>query len=137
MSIPPTNPTVTTPPVNTVGSYGKAIIATVYNTLLAVVIALTDGGINGLEWVTIAGTLVLSALGVVSLSNKRSPYLKPIIAAVTAAIGSLSTALFDGSLTGPELVAVIVAVGGALGLTASISNAAYSDRHLQAQPARR
>lgn len=137
MSVPPaTNPTLTTPPVNTIGSYGKAIIATVYNTLLAVLIAYTDGGINGLEWVTILGTFVISALGVAIPRNTRSPYLKAIVAAVTAAVGALTTALFDGNLTTPELIEVVVAVAGSLGLTSAVSNAAYSDPHLQARRSR-
>lgn len=137
MSIPQaTNPTLTTPPVNTIGSYSKAIVATVYNTLLAILIAYTDGGINGLEWVTILGTFVISALGVVISPNTRSPYLKAIVAAVTAAVGALTTALFDGNLTTPELIEVVIAVAGSLGLTSSVSNAAYSDPHLQARRSR-
>jgi hypothetical protein len=128
--VAPTVPAVT-PTATTAGSYSKAIAGAFYNTLLAVVTAMTNGNISAVEWVTIAGTAVLSGLAIWGLSNKSFPYTKAITAAVTAAIGVLGTALSDGSLTGQELISVIVAIGGALGLTYTVPNAARSDTGVQ------
>jgi hypothetical protein len=50
-------------------------------------------------------------------------YAKAIIGALGAGLGALAAAYTDGAVTGPEWVAVAIAVVGTLGLVWGVPNA--------------
>ncbi|WP_262059654.1 hypothetical protein [Streptomyces sp. STR69] len=53
---------------------------------------------------------------------KVSRYWKAVVAAVVAGAASAGTALQDGKVTGPEAVAMVLAVLGGLGFTWAVPN---------------
>lgn len=101
--------------------YPKAILAVVVSALGALVVALgagdTDFGDIDLKTALIAAVAVLGSGGMVFLTQNgpAAPYIKALIAFLTAGFGSLVVALDDDHLSRAEqltaLAAAIVATG--------------------------
>jgi len=103
------------------GLYPKALLAVLVSALGALVVALgagdTDFGDIDLQTALIAAVAVLGSGGMVFLTQNgpAAPYIKAVIAFLTAGFGSLVVALDDDHLSRAEqltaLAAAVVATG--------------------------
>jgi hypothetical protein len=113
-----------------VQAYAKAIIAVVVSALGAVVVALgtgnTDfGDIDTKSWL-IAALAVLGSGGLVWLTENgpAAPYIKALIAFLSAGVGSLVLALDDDILTRAEQLTAFAAAVVATGFVYQVTNKA-------------
>jgi hypothetical protein len=114
-----------------VGQYAKAIVGAVLAGGMAVITALEAGRVEGVEWATVAGTLLLALGAVFAVPNMPDGvrrYGKAIVGGLVAAVGAAGTALVGGWPFSPdEWLAIVVALVSGLGLVAVTPNAALSD----------
>lgn len=100
-------------------NYLKAVAAVVATVAAAVVAALTgDGVISNVEWVNvaIAGAGALAVFTAPNVPGAR--YTKLILAAISAVLVFLVSAITDG-VTATELIQLVVVALGALGVYAA------------------
>lgn len=96
-----------------------AVLASIYA-------ALTDGGVDRVEWVVAVNTLLGAAVVYVvpNLSAGVGRYAKAIAAAGSAGLTVLAVVIVGG-LTQAELIEVVLAAAAAVGLTAGTRNQGY------------
>ncbi len=111
-----------------VSAYAKAFVAVVVSALGAVVVALgtgnTDlGDISTKSWL-VAALAVLGSGGIVWLTENgpAAPYIKAVMAFLSAGIGSLVLALDDDALTRAEQLTALVVAITATGFVYQVSN---------------
>lgn len=112
------------------GNYTKAIISTVVSAAGALVVALgtgndqTLGGLDTAHWLVAVGS-VLGSGGIVWLCQNGPwhPYIKTVVAFLSAGIASLVVALNDNHITQAEWLVAFVAAVTATGLVFQMSNA--------------
>jgi hypothetical protein len=92
-----------------------AVVATVVQALIG---ALSDGGVSGLEAILIGIAFVNAVIVVVvpNLSEGAAKYAKGITAGVMAALTLASTLFADGALSSQDWLQIGVAVLAALGI---------------------
>lgn len=96
--------------------YTKAIVQVVV-TILVALAAVWTGGVTNMELVNVA-IVGAGALGVFTAPNvPGAAYTKGILAAITAGLVVLASAI-TGGVAFPELVQIIVAAAGAVGVFA-------------------
>lgn len=107
--------------------YAKAALAVVVTVLAAVVAALTgDNTISSTEWVNVA-ILAVGACGVFAAPNvPGARYTKAVLAVLTAGLTVLVSAIVGG-VSPTELIQIIIAAAGAVGVYAVPNNAVVSD----------
>ena len=110
------------------GPYTKAILAVVVSALGALAVALGTGAtdfadIDTKSWL-IAALAVLGSGGIVWLTENgpAAPYIKALMAFLSAGIGSLVLALDDDVLTRAEQLTALAAAVLATGLVYQASN---------------
>lgn len=97
--------------------YAKSIAAVVATVLSAIYISLGDGSVSSTEWVNVAIAGV-GALTVFYAPNVPfAKYTKSVVAAATAGLIVLQSAITDG-VTQTELIQIVLAVAGAVGVYA-------------------
>ena len=97
-------------------AYTKFIVQAVVTVLVALA-AVWTGCVSPVEWVNVA-IVGVGALGVFAAPNvPGAVYTKGILAALTAGLVVLASAIVGG-ITFPELVQIIVAAAGAVGVFA-------------------
>jgi hypothetical protein len=95
-------------------AYTKAIVQVIVTVLAAIAAVYTDG-VSTREWVNIA-IIGAGALSVFTAPNvPGAAYTKSFLAAVTAGLVVLTSAVTDG-VSFPELVQCVIAAAGALGV---------------------
>lgn len=97
--------------------YSKSIAAVVATVLSALYLALGDDTISNAEWVNVAIAGVGAAAVFAAPNVPFAKYTKSIIAALTAGLVVLQSAITDG-VTQPETIQIILAVLGAVGVYA-------------------
>lgn len=116
---------------NYIGLYAKAASAAVVAAFGAYVAAVQDGpGVTGAEALGIVLAFVVGAGAVWAVPNLPvgvAQYLKAGVAALVAVLSALILGWADGSISISEWYAALVAGLGALGLVATVPNAAESD----------
>lgn len=96
--------------------YSKTVVQVVI-TVLAAVAAVWAGGVTPVEWVNVA-IIGAGALSVFTAPNvPGAAYTKSILAAVTAALVVLTSAI-TGGLVFVEVVQIVIAAAGAVGVYA-------------------
>lgn len=110
------------------GPYAKAIAAVVVSAVGAIVTALgtgaTDfGDISASQWLIAAGA-VLGSGGIVWLTENgpAAPYIKTVMAFLSAGIGSLVISLEDDVLTRAEQLTALAAAIVASGIVYQVTN---------------
>lgn len=108
--------------------YAKAFLAIVVSTLGALVVALGTGAtsfsdISAKSWL-VAALAVIGSGGVVWLTQNGpdAPYIKAVMAALSAGIGSLVIGLDDNLLTNAEILTAISAAIVATGAVYQVAN---------------
>ena len=97
-------------------AYAKFIVQALI-TVLAALAGVWTGGVTPVEWVNVA-IIGVGALGVFAAPNvPGAPYTKAVLAVLTAGLVVLSSAIVGG-IDFPELVQIIVAGAGAVGVYA-------------------
>lgn len=100
-------------------NYMKAVAAIVATVAAAVVAALTgDGIISNVEWVNVAIAFAGAAAVFTAPNVPGARYTKFILAAISAVLVFLASAITDG-LTTTEIVQLVVVALGALGVYAA------------------
>lgn len=95
-------------------AYTKAIVQVIVTVLAAIAAVYTDG-VSAHEWVNI-GIIGAGALSVFTAPNvPGAAYTKTILSAITAGLVVLTSAI-TGGVSFPELVQIIIAAAGALGV---------------------
>lgn len=114
--------------------YFKFIVQVFFVGVSALVAALVDDRVDTTEWINV-GIAVLGAIGVLGAGNLPSgvwAYTKTIVAAATAGLVFLTSALIGG-MTTSEWLQVALAVAGSLGVAAApgpkVYDAALLGRH--------
>jgi hypothetical protein len=112
--------------------YAKAILAAVIAAGGALITALGTGGgtfhsVDGKHWL-IAALAVLGSGGITWLTTNGSvhPYIKAVVAFLSAGFGSAVIALNDNLITQPEWITIAMASVVALAGVYQISNSATS-----------
>jgi hypothetical protein len=94
--------------------YAKEILAMVIAALAAITQALGTGGgtfssVDGKHWV-LAGIAVLSSGALTAIvENSTHPYIKAVVAALTAGFGAAAIALNDNHISQAEMVTIVMA----------------------------
>lgn len=97
--------------------YTKAITQVVV-TILVALAAVWTGGVTPLEWVNVA-IVGVTALNVFAAPNvPGAAYTKGILSAAGAGLVVLASAITGGGVTFPEIVQIVVAALGAVGVFA-------------------
>lgn len=97
--------------------YSKSIAAVVATVLSALYLALGDNSISSTEWVNVAIAGVGAAAVFAAPNVPFAKYTKSVIAALTAGLVVLQSAITDG-VTQTELIQISIAVLGAVGVYA-------------------
>jgi hypothetical protein len=107
--------------------YAKAIAAVVVTVLAAIAAALTgDNTISSTEWVNVA-ILAVGACGVFAAPNvPGARYTKSVLAVLTAGLTVLVSAIVGG-VSPTELIQIILAAAGAVGVYAVPNNPVVND----------
>ena len=124
-----TAPVAVFDPVELPSHYGKAIVAILTATVVAVIAALTDNFVSVVEVAQIA-VAVTAAVGVYLVPNLPSGvgrYAKALVAMGGAGLQALTTVLMDGSFTTQGALVVLLAVLGSVSVgiipnTGSLTN---------------
>lgn len=100
-------------------NYGKAAAAVVATILSAIVTALMgDQVVDAVEWVNVA-ILAVGAAAVFAAPNvPGAAYTKTILAVLTAVLTLLTSFIGDGTLDVTEIIQLVIAAFGALGVYA-------------------
>jgi hypothetical protein len=100
--------------------YLKFIVQVVVTIALVIVAGLADDRLDLIEWINagIAGLGAISVLGAGNLPSGVWAYTKSIVAAATALLVFLVSALSDGHISNSEWVQSLIAVAGAIGVYA-------------------
>jgi hypothetical protein len=100
--------------------YLKFAVEVVVTIALVVVAGLADDRLDLIEWINagIAGLGAISVLGAGNLPSGIWAYTKTIVAAATALLVFLVSALSDGNVSTSEWVQSLIAVAGAVGVYA-------------------
>jgi hypothetical protein len=98
-------------------AYTKTVVQVLITILVAAAGAYTNGGITSIEWVNVA-IVGAGALSVFAAPNvPGAAYTKTILSAITAGLVVL-TSVITGGIVFPELVQILVAAAGAVGVFA-------------------
>ena len=97
-------------------AYTKFIVQAIITVLVALA-AVWTGGVTNVEWINV-GIVGVSALSVFAAPNvPGAAYTKAILSALGAALVVLTSAI-TGGIVFPELVQILVAAAGAVGVFA-------------------
>ena len=105
--------------MNFLRTYGKSVAQVIATILAAIVAAMTgDGVINAQEWVNVAILGVGAAMVFAAPNLPGAKYTKLILSALTAVLTLLASYIIGG-ITPTELMQLVLAGLGALGVYAS------------------
>lgn len=98
--------------------YAKFLLAAAATAITGIVGAMTDGLITSPEWVNVA-IMFVGSLGVLTSPNiPGAKYTKSVLAALTAVLVLLVSYIADNRLSVEEILQLVVAALGAVGIVA-------------------
>lgn len=105
-------------------TYAKSVVAILITIISAIVAFATDGNVDTTEWINVA----IAGVGAVAVyygpNTRYAPYTKGVLAALTAVL-VLLTSLITGGLQGTEVLQLVIAAAGAVGVYA-VPNKGYT-----------
>jgi uncharacterized membrane protein YjjP (DUF1212 family) len=108
--------------------YGKSV-AMVVVTVLAALVPLLSGGVDATEWVNVA-IIGVGAAAVFTAPNVPGAKYTKLVLSVLAAVLTLLVSAIVGGVSGPELIQLVIAAAGALGVYAAPYRPTLGAKHV-------